>query len=92
MLTSSKPVPITVEQAPEVSDHDFMEEQERALLAMCHRTMALPVGRGALTLHTCSPLVTEPLSIPPLCLTGKAPPRGTQVDMEHIESPPNMER
>jgi len=27
------------------SDHDFIEQQETRLLAMCQRTMALPVGR-----------------------------------------------
>jgi anaphase-promoting complex subunit 1 len=31
LLQSSKPVPISVTQRPEISDHDFVEEQERAL-------------------------------------------------------------
>eukprot|EP00983_Pelagomonas_calceolata_P049878 1141696-Pelagomonas_calceolata.AAC.1 len=34
--------------------------------------MVLPIGRGALTLGTARPLPTEPLVIPPLCLSGLA--------------------
>ncbi|GFR60833.1 anaphase-promoting complex subunit 1, partial [Elysia marginata] len=44
LLQSSRPVPITIKQLPEVSDHHFMEKQEKVLLAICIRTMALPVG------------------------------------------------
>lgn len=45
MLQSSKPVPIILTQRPDVSDHDFIEEQEKHLYGICIRTMALPVGR-----------------------------------------------
>lgn len=45
LLQSSKPVPIALVQRPDVSDHDFIEEQEKHLYAICARTMALPVGR-----------------------------------------------
>lgn len=45
LLRSSQPAEIRVQQRPEVSDHDFIEEQERHLYAVCTRTMALPVGR-----------------------------------------------
>lgn len=92
MLQSSRPVVINVEQRPEMSDHDFVEEQERHLQALCVRTMALPVGRGAISLRTTNPLPTETLPVPKLCLTGKAPPRGTTIDMDHIDVVPNMER
>lgn len=90
MLQSSKPVRISLQQKPEVSDHEFIEEQERYLYAICTRTMALPVGRGMFTLCTFHPLPTEALPIPKLCLTGKAPPRNTTVDLSHIETPSNM--
>ena len=76
---------VKVEQRPDMSDHDFVEEQERCLQSLCVRTMALPVGRGAVTLRTTTPLPTETLPIPKLCLIGKAPPRGTTVEMDHIE-------
>ncbi|CAN8002147.1 unnamed protein product [Ixodes hexagonus] len=90
MLQSSCPVSITIQQRPEVSDHEFMEDQERHLYGLSIRTMALPVGRGMLTLHTCRPVLTDPLPIPKLCLTGRVPPQNTTVDMSHIEVPPNM--
>jgi len=91
ILQSSKPVVISIEQGPEVSDHDFVEEQEYFLKRMCERTMALPVGRGIASLRTTTPLPTEVLSIPQLCLTGKAPPRGTRVELTHIDYSQNMD-
>ena len=36
--------------------------------------------------------VSEPVTIPRLCLSGKAPPRGTTVEMDHIEVVPHMDR
>jgi anaphase-promoting complex subunit 1 len=45
MLQSAHPVQIALTQRPEVSDHDFIEEQERHLYSICLRTMALPLGR-----------------------------------------------
>ena len=53
---------IGVQQRPEVSDHDFVEEQERNLQSLCIRTMALPVGRGAMAFQCAAPLPTEPVS------------------------------
>ncbi|XP_012289018.1 anaphase-promoting complex subunit 1 [Orussus abietinus] len=90
LLNSSKPVRIAIVQRPDVSDHEFIEEQERHLHALCTRTMALPVARGMFTLRTSTPIITEQLPIPRLCLTGKAPPRGTTVELVHIDVPPNM--
>lgn len=92
LLQSARPVIIGVQQRPEVSDHDFVEEQERSLQSLCIRTMALPVGRGAISFQTAVPLPTEPISIPRLCLSGKAPPRGTTVEMDHIDVVPHMDR
>lgn len=45
MLQSASPVRINIQQRPEVSDHEFQQEQERHLYSICTRTMALPVGR-----------------------------------------------
>ena len=90
LLQSSRPAKIALTQRPEVSDHDFIEEQERHLYAICIRTMALPTGRGMFTLSAYHPLPSETLPIPKLCLTGKAPPRNTTVDLSHIDTPPNM--
>ncbi|KAB7494829.1 Anaphase-promoting complex subunit 1 [Armadillidium nasatum] len=91
MLCSSKPVPINITQRPGVSDHDFVEEQERQLYALCIRTMALPMGRGMFTLCTHNPIITETLPIPPLNLKGKAPPRGTTIEFPINEIPADMD-
>eukprot|EP00058_Branchiostoma_floridae_P024785 XP_002610275.1 hypothetical protein BRAFLDRAFT_92999 [Branchiostoma floridae] len=91
LLQSSKPATVHVVQKPEVSDHDYLEEQEMKLLSVCQRTMALPVGRGMFTLCTYHPVLTEPLPIPKLNLTGKAPaPRTTTIELSRIEVPTNM--
>lgn len=91
MLCSSRAVTINIIQRPEVSDHEFLEEQERHLYALCIRTMSLPVGRGMFTLYSSAPVITETLPIPKLNLSGKAPPRGTTIDLSTIEVPPNMD-
>lgn len=90
MLNSSRPVRIAITQRPDVSDHEFIEEQERHLCAVCSRTMALPVARGMFTLRTSTPIITEQLPIPRLCLTGKAALRGTTIELCHIDVAPNM--
>lgn len=46
MLASSTPVLVDILQRVGVSDHDFIEEKEKKLLAISARTMALPIGRG----------------------------------------------
>ena len=91
LLQSSRPVTVSVIQRPEVSDHDFMEEQEHFLKRLCERTMALPLGRGVAALRTTTALPTETLDIPKLCLTGKAPPRGAKVELSHIDVSQNMD-
>uniref|UniRef100_A0A8C5QUZ9 Anaphase-promoting complex subunit 1 n=1 Tax=Leptobrachium leishanense TaxID=445787 RepID=A0A8C5QUZ9_9ANUR len=92
LLQSSHPVRVNVVQMPEVSDHEYIEEKENRLLQVCQRTMALPLGRGMFTLFSYHPVPTEPLPIPKLNLTGRAPPRNTTVDLNsgNIDVPPNM--
>lgn len=92
LLQSSRPVRVSVVQLPEVSDHEYIEEKENKLLQLCQRTMALPVGRGLFTLFSYHPVPTEPLPVPKLNLTGRAPPRNAMVDLNsgNIDVPPNM--
>ncbi|CAN0504049.1 unnamed protein product [Rangifer tarandus platyrhynchus] len=92
LLQSAHPVRVNVVQYPELSDHEFIEEKENRLLQLCQRTMALPVGRGMFTLFSYHPVPTEPLPVPKLNLTGRAPPRNTTVDLSsgNIDVPPNM--
>ncbi|XP_045484614.1 anaphase-promoting complex subunit 1 [Pieris rapae] len=74
LLQSSKPVTINLTQRPEVSDHDFIEEQEKYLYAIGTRTMALPIGRGMVTLRTLACPPTDSLTLPKLCVSGRGPP------------------
>lgn len=89
-LSSSEPVIIDVVQRPGVTDHDFMEEQEKQLYAICIRTMALPFGRGMFTLRTLVPSTLKSVPIPKLNLLGKEPVKGATVDLQQIEVPANM--
>ncbi|XP_065182831.1 anaphase-promoting complex subunit 1-like [Sycon ciliatum] len=73
LLQSTRPVLITVEQKQEASDHDHQQNQVRQLMAICQRTFALPIGRGAATLRSVRTLPTESLPVPILCNTGKTP-------------------
>ncbi|XP_067276723.1 anaphase-promoting complex subunit 1 isoform X1 [Pseudorasbora parva] len=92
LLQSSRPVRVNVPHLPEVSDHEYIEEKENKLLQLCQRTMSLPVGRGLFTLFSYHPVPTEPLPVPKLNLTGRAPPRNAMVDLNsgNIDVPPNM--
>lgn len=67
-LQTTRPIQIKLHQGPDVSDHDFLEEEEKFLSLICLRTMSLPVGRGIFTLHTVDPIPTEPVVIPELNL------------------------
>ncbi|OTF73812.1 anaphase-promoting complex subunit 1-like protein [Euroglyphus maynei] len=89
MLLSSKPMIIDIKQEPGVPDNEFVEEQEKHLLALSFRTMAMPLGRGMVTLRSYSPTVIERFPIPPLVLHGKVPPRHL-IHLSHIDVPPNM--
>ncbi|XP_033168826.1 anaphase-promoting complex subunit 1 [Drosophila mauritiana] len=91
LLNSSEPVVIEVQQAPGTSDHEFIEEQEKQLFALCARTMTLPLGRGMFTLRTMLPRPSESLVMPKLCLLGKEPVKGTTIEMQQIEFPANMQ-
>lgn len=45
MLQSSTPALIDIQHRPDVTAHEYIEEQEKHLFGICTRTMALPVGR-----------------------------------------------
>ncbi|RXM27211.1 Anaphase-promoting complex subunit 1 [Acipenser ruthenus] len=92
LLQSALSVRVNVVHLPEFNDHEYIEEKENKLLQLCQRTMSLPVGRGMFTLFSYHPVPTEPLPVPKLNLTGRAPPRNTTVDLNsgNIDVPPNM--
>ena len=90
MLISSKPVRVSIQQRVGMSDHDFMEEQEKHLYNLSIRTMALSVGRGMLTMRTYKPIIAETFPIPLINMTGRIPPRNTVFSMRNNEVPTEM--
>jgi len=82
LLRSSRPTFLRVRRAVEVSDHDYERQKQEKLSLLCRRVMALPLGRGMMTLGTLEPLPTEPLPIPVMCLAGRVPPRNATLALD----------
>ncbi|XP_041774338.1 anaphase-promoting complex subunit 1 [Anopheles merus] len=89
-LNSAARIQINLPQSATTPDHEFLEEQERRLYMLCLRTMALPVGRGMLTVCSSRPSETETVRVPRLCLSGRDVTRGTTIEIQQIEVPANM--
>lgn len=88
LLDSTTPVPIDIVQGPNVSDHEFIEDKEKQLFALCTRTMALPTGRGMFTLRSSIPVSVDAMTVPKLCLTGKEVTKGATVELVQMEVAP----
>jgi anaphase-promoting complex subunit 1 len=73
LLGSSKPVAVRTANSPDVSDPDIVAQQQAQLWQLAQRTTAIPFGRGAFTLATSRPMLTEALPIPKLVLAGRLP-------------------
>ncbi|BBN07484.1 anaphase-promoting complex subunit 1 [Marchantia polymorpha subsp. ruderalis] len=73
LLGSSRPVAVRTANSPDVSDPDIVAQQQAQLWQLAQRTTALSFGRGAYTLATSYPLLTETLHIPKLVLAGRLP-------------------
>lgn len=74
LLRSSRTVFLRVPRPVEQSDHDFEKTKHEKLLLLCRRTIALPLGRGMLTLGTLNLESSEQLFIPNIVLAGRVPP------------------
>ncbi|GMH71404.1 hypothetical protein TL16_g05640 [Triparma laevis f. inornata] len=90
LLRSSVPIFLKVERPPEVTDHEYEQRKQAKLLLLCSRSMAAPIGRGMLTLGTCSPLLAEALPIPQICLAGRVPPTNATMQLDTSSCPPQM--
>ena len=85
LLRSSRPCFLSVSRSVEVSDHDYERLKQNKLLLLCRRSLALPVGRGMVTIGTFQPVAAEPLPVPDLCLSGRIPPANTNLALDLSE-------
>ncbi|GAB4821235.1 hypothetical protein N2152v2_008281 [Parachlorella kessleri] len=89
LLRSSAPVTLRMGTTPQATDAEGAQMQQVKLTTLAVRTMALPLGRGALTLSTLHPLPTEPLHIPVLCMAGRLPEQNNAVvNLDLSAAPP----
>ncbi|QDZ19822.1 subunit 1 of anaphase-promoting complex [Chloropicon primus] len=72
-LSSSCARPVQLPKGMDLSHPETNNVQQTKLYEMAMKTMALPVGRGAFSLSTLTPLPTEPFRIPDLTLSGTLP-------------------
>ncbi|TMW68650.1 hypothetical protein Poli38472_006118 [Pythium oligandrum] len=86
LLRSSRPICLRLEKTSDMSDQDYILQQQTRLLLLCKRSMALPVARGMLTLGTFDPSGIQnqawQLSIPALPLAGRTPPTNAIVSLD----------
>lgn len=85
LLRSSRPYFLSVHRSVEVSDHDYERMKQGKLLLLCRRALALPIGRGMVTIGTFQPVAAEPLPVPELCLAGRIPPTNTNLALDMNE-------
>jgi anaphase-promoting complex subunit 1 len=90
LLCSARPLVLRVARPVEVSDHDFERIKQKQLLILCWRSLALPTGRGMLTIGRFSPIPAETLPIPELCLKGKVPPYNATLNLDTSECSADM--
>ncbi|GAX79204.1 hypothetical protein CEUSTIGMA_g6644.t1 [Chlamydomonas eustigma] len=72
LLDSSHPIQMACQDlaAARETDAEVPTKLQQQLWSCCQRVLALPLGRGALTLGTLKPLPSETVEVPALCLTG----------------------
>jgi hypothetical protein len=82
LLRSSRPLYLRVERSAEATDQSHRHKQQLKLLSLCRRSLACPVGRGALTMGSLEPLQAEKLPIPPVKLVGRLAPSNSLIALE----------
>ena len=90
LLRTSRPMFLRVARAVEVSDHDYERLKQKRLLFLSRRALALPIGRGMLTIASLHPVPAEPMPIPDLCLKGRVPPTNASISLDMSDCPADM--
>jgi len=90
LLRSSRPLYVRLERAPETNDQQHKHKIQVKLLSLCRRSLAAPVGRGALTMGSIDPLLAERLPVPPLALSGRLAPTQSIVELDISSAPAEL--
>jgi anaphase-promoting complex subunit 1 len=87
-LDSSVRVAVEVSGSEDMTDHDLLKEQQKQLVVLAARTLALPVGRAYLTLSSEKfPFLDGIYPIPPLVLDGTS---GDRSQTQIVADPANF--
>ena len=90
LLRSSHPLFLNAPRPVELSDHEYERSKQEKLLLLCRRSIALPLGRGMLTLGTHSVQSAEQLLIPNIVLAGRVPPMNGILALDTTALPNNF--
>lgn len=83
MVTSDTPIEFSIVQRQGATEEESREETHRHLYLLNVRTMAMPVGRGAICLRTYSPVIGESFEVPRLELSGRALSEDRPIEYNH---------
>lgn len=89
LLRSSRPLFLRVVRPVELSDHEYERSKQDKLLLLCRRSIALPLGRGMLTLGTHHAPTAEQLLIPSIVMAGRVPPMNGTLALDMSTRPSN---
>lgn len=86
LIRSNRPLCLKLEKTSDVSDQDYVLQQQARLLLLCKRSMALPVARGMITLGSFDLNMAQShawqLRVPELPLAGRTPPTNATVSLD----------
>jgi anaphase-promoting complex subunit 1 len=74
LLRSSRTLFLRVPRPVEQTDHEYERSKQEKLLLLCRRSIALPLGRGMITLGSYNIQSSEQLFMPNIVLAGRVPP------------------
>lgn len=83
MVSSDSPVEFSITTRQGATEDESREETHRHLYLLNVRTMAMPIGRGAISLRTYSPVIGESFEVPRLELTGRSMNEERPIEYSH---------
>lgn len=87
LLRSNRSVCVRVPLQHELAGREVTQEQQARLFLLSRRILALSVGRGAFTLASLTPVLTDVLPVPPLLVQGRVPQRsGAHFELDLVSA------